>query len=362
MYRLLLTKRPFYGLKISQRFIQAKMKYEESMNYAIGYYNDYQSYLPNQHILVKLINTFSFDPDMLDVDIYWQLKGKEDRYATAFGFVGNSSIGKIHGKAFYTKNCVIRNVNFYDPINIPHWKHIRAVRVLTHPYTNLKPVLPHLFKTLDDSLYSVVGIDIPLLGIQYKYWLQDQLKRPVNEREQITSFITRWVMPNMFPEQIDIALRNRLERIGKELTMSDEDIEDEQKEILIKPPFYMLGWDNEFDNAFKELIEFYNKGERKLTEICIGMPMFSAENYYEAIPNCLDGMNTYTYWSTLLVYCDWYYPLVTTFDINPQQEQVYNNLLKVQRYIKGTRSDQIIPENIKERYQEKFDAIMTMWT
>ena len=45
--------------------------------------------------------------------------------------------------------------------------------------------------------------------MQYKNWRAINLAKPPGEQENVTQFITKWVLPGMLPEQIDIALRNR---------------------------------------------------------------------------------------------------------------------------------------------------------
>lgn len=361
MYRILLENQPFHGMHISYPFNQARNKYKESIKKAIEYYQTYPMYLSNQHILTRLIQGFNFDANGTDFEIYKEVDSKRLRIASAYGFTSESNPGHLHTRGFYTKNCIIRIVHWTDPMNIPNWRDIRAVRVLTHPYSSLKPILPHLFRTLDESLYSVIGIDLGLLAVQYKGWLMEEKKKPETERKSVDNFITQVVMIGMFPEQFDIALRNRIELIAKEVNIEEpEDLE--ESDIEIKTPFYVVNYDKEFDDSLKELIKFYNNGSKRLTHVARGMPMFSEETLFDSIPKNLDGLGLFHYWTTLLVYCDWYYTIAITFDINAEQELIRTNLLKVDRYIKGSNADKYIPERIYKRWEEKYNAIMTMWT
>lgn len=352
MYRIL-TPKPFRGLKVSPKFIQAKFKYKESIDNAIEYYREYSQYIPTNHILARILFAMSFDPKGSDMDVYRDIDRKVYKIASAYGITSDVSPGHLHSKSFYTNNCALVTCKFGDPLNIPHWKHIRAVRVLTHPYRSLRPILPCFFKTLDHSLYSVVGIDFPLLAVQYKNWFNEEMKRPPNERDQLVDFITKWVMPNMFPEQIDIALRNRMEDLGKG---------EIREEIDIKPPIFVSGWDKEFDSAYEELIEFYNTAERTFSQVCVGMPMYSAENYWDAIPRCLEGLIIYRYWVTLLVYTDWYYPIPLTFNVEVNTELLYNNMKRVERFVNGSLADKKIDDKIYEAWRKKYDGLLTIWT
>lgn len=353
MYRLLLENQPFHGMHVSYPFIQAKNKYQESIQSAIEYYQSFPMYLSNQHILTRLLQGMSFDSKGTDFDIYKEVNSKRLRIASAYGFTSDVTPGHLHTRGFYTKNCIIRLVDYTDPMNIPEWKKIRAVRVLTHPYISLKPILPHLFRTLDKSEYSIVGIDLGLLAVQYRGWLVNEMKKPEAERKKVDDFITQIVMVGMLPEQFDIALRNRMEMIAKDKV---------KEEIEIKTPFYTISYDEEFDKAIIELLKFYNNGSKRLTHVLRGMPMFSEENMFDSIPRNLIGLNIMSYWTTLLVYCDWYYTMSIAFDINAEQELIRTNLLKVDRYVKGTRCDKYIPERIYEKWEEKYNTIMTMWT
>lgn len=353
MYRLFSKPLAYRGAMVSSKYIQAKFKYRDSLNIATEFYQNNSMYLNNSHILNRLIADFIFDPYGLEIDVYRQIEQNANRICSGLGITTDINPGQMFKKAFYTHNCALVSVSYSEATKIPHWRQIRAVRVLTHPHISLQLVLPHRLKSLEETDYSVVGIDLPLLAVQYKGWFLEEIKKPVGEREGIAQFVYKWVLSGMLPEQIDIALRNRLMHMSLETWRNEPDF---------RPPIFIQDYDKEFDRALKDLIVFYRKGERTLSEIMLGMPMMFAENYFQAAPKNLNSLSIHSYWIRLLVYTDWLYPMVVSFDIDPIQENVTKKMMIVNRYINGTRAWRFLDSPIKEFWEERFEALMTMWT
>jgi hypothetical protein len=353
MYRLFSKPLAYRGAMVSSKFIQAKFKYEESLNIATEFYNQNSAYLNNNHILIRLVSGLVFDPNAPAIDVYRQIEANSNRISSGLGITTDINPGNMFKKAFYTHNCAIVNVSFSEALKIPHWTHIRAVRPLTHPHVTLQLVLPHRLKSLDETDYSVVGIDLPLLAVQFKGWFLEQMKRPVTERESIAQFVYMWVLPGMLPEQIDIALRNRMQYMCLGIKREEPDL---------RPPIFIQDYDREFDRAIEGLVEFYNKGERAMTEVMLGMPMMHADNYFHAVPKNLNSLSIHSYWIRLMVYTDWIYPVAVGFDVDPLQENITRKLMVVRRYVDGTRAWRFLEGPIRDLCEERYEAIMAVWT
>lgn len=353
VYRLF-TKQPFKGAMVSSPFIQAKFKFQESLNIALDYYQSNSMYLNNSHILIRLIAGFVFDPETPSELLYRQIDSSKDRIASGLWITTDVNRGQIFEKAFYCSNCAIVSTSFSDENNLPHWKHIRAVRPFTHPHVSLNLVLPHRFKSIESTDYAVVGIDIALLAVQYQGWFKEQMLRPAVERDTIAMFVYNWVLPGMLPEQLDISLRNRFMYM---LTGTW------REEPELKCPIFIQDYDVEFDRAYLKIIRFLRTGKRRsLTEVMYGIPMFHAETYWESVPKSLDGLSIMSYWTRLLTYTDWLFPLANGFDnIDPVQELVTRKLKMVQRYVDGTHSDRFIEDAIYPEWETRYATIMERW-
>lgn len=352
MYSLL-AKQPFRGTHISSRFIQAKFKFQESISQVQDYYNNNAMFLNNNHLLVRLVSGLFFDMEGSVETTYKVIDSRKDRICSGLGITTDVNHGKLFDKTFYTDNCAIVSCSFSNIFHLPHWKHIRAVRVLTHPHVSLRLNLPHVLKSVDKDDYSVVGIDVPLLAIQFQQWLLIEQQKPLIEREGVAHFVHRWVLPGMLNEQVDIAIRNR---------MCQKFMGVEREEPKYKIPFYVQHYDNEIDNALDDIVEYINTADRTLYEVMNIIPMVSNDTYYDSIPKELDGIGVYSYWIRLLTYIDWFYPLAIGTRIDPNQELVTKKLNVIKRYVISTGCDRFIESPIDEKWLEKWEAVYTMWT
>lgn len=353
MHRIF-KKVPYRGAMISSKFIQAKFKLEESLNRAIEYYQGNSTYLNNNHLLIRLVTSLTFDVGTpLDI-VYRSISSNSDKIAHSLGITTDVNSGKIFTKELYTSNCAFISTTYSNPLSIPHWKHIRAVRVMTHPHTTLNLVLPNRLHSLDDSDYSVVGIDIPLLAVQYQQWVLTQEAKTILERDTVAQFVLKWVLPGMLKEQIDISLRNRFTNIALGTT---------RDEVELKEPIFMQGYDAEFDKAYKDIIKYIRTGSRRApSEVMIGLPMFNSDNYWEAVPRNLQSLSMMSYWIQLLVYTDWLYPMSAAFDnVDPNQDLVTKRLMVTQRYVDGTNADKFIRGHIEELWRSRYDTLLKNW-
>ena len=207
MYRLFRLRINNKGIKVSPIFQRAKEKYNLNYNKVLEHYQTFGSTINNNHILMRLINSLQIleGPESLT---YRRIDSNKDKIATGLGITTDLNPGELHDNEFYSDTCAIQSVKFMEFFEIKNFKDIRAVRCLTHQNTDLTLSIPEIGKSLKSNGTAVVGIDIPLLAVQYKLWLRMNQNRPLGQRENTGQFITKFILPGMIPEQIDISLHN----------------------------------------------------------------------------------------------------------------------------------------------------------
>ena len=349
MHRLF-TQQASRGKIISPRFMQARNKYILSYNKVSDHYRTYNTYLNNKHILVRLLIGLDIDPETSDQDLYRRTEHTVDRTAAGLGITTDLNNGELHEEAFYVDECAIVAVEFGEFYDIPSWTEIRAVRPLTHPHTTLKFVLPHLMTSMDDGDYAVVGIDIPMLAIQYRHWLKQNILKPAGEQENVTQFITRYVLPGMLPEQADIALRNRMLHAANMSYRTDDRLD---------TPIFVNTFDKEFDEAIEDLTIEMMGGSKAFSEVMENIPMIFHDNYFDAVPRELDSLSIFSYWVSLMVYVDWTYSaMVAVPSIDSGQELVDKKMKKIKRYVKGTRATKFMKGAVLKRFMVRYEEIL----
>lgn len=125
----------------------------------------------------------------------------------AFGFTSPVYRGKVHESGVVlgprTNEVVITISTQVDVTNFDReWYKASAVRCLYHTRTDLG--LPVLNNTTPGAGWGVTTVDIPMLALQYRYWLKYQVDH-MEQKESVYRFIGGFVLPNMIDSYLDIA-------------------------------------------------------------------------------------------------------------------------------------------------------------
>lgn len=342
MYRIF-RKTTNKGRSKSPKFDQYRKYYNKNLEHAIDYYKHHPLYINNNHPLLKIILGNAHDINDLPNTTHDAVRNNLTGIAVGQGMNSSSNPGDTIEDVFYTKNCIMTTIELSNGFNLPNWRDIRAVRVLAHPFTNLEPWLATNIAG-DDSDYSVVGIDIPLLLVQYSGWLKEQEVLPVLERQTPGQFVMAYVITGMIPEQMDISLRNRLLN-GKE-------------GIFPRNPFHFVTYENELDVGMELIIDRYIRSKTDLTTISQNIPMLYADTLKDAVPPYLNGLNMYSYWVMLLVITDWTLAIMLPVqNVEKSTDKLPRKMQDVKRYMRGTRSDKFIDKKFRHRWRLHFDKL-----
>lgn len=342
------VERPFRGRLIVPEFSYIFKRVERSYEKAFDYYRKYNVYIPNDHILMKLIGSFALDPSWSAMAAHRHVEKHSDNIATALNITNPSNPGRWHDREFYVEHCVIYSTNLGNPFSFDRWEDIVAVRPLTHPHYTLECVHPHRLESVKKTDYAVVAIDLPLLAYQYSEW--SRVNRQKDIGDNLTEFISKYVMPNMWKAQIEISLRNRM--VGQALGI-------ERDEPDLKPPMGLVRQDDELERAYAKQLELLNTTSRSLFEVMGSIPMLFSENYFEAVPKGVSTVSVYAYWASLIAYTDWLYAIVATIDdIKGREENVYRTAKAVRRFIRGRLQERFIHRDVRPFIEGRIETVL----
>lgn len=262
-----------------------------------------------------------------------------------------TTVGKVHNNAFYTNDCYLLSTTFEDQIifeEVDDWKALRPVRCLTHPFLSMEMFLTPTTKSDIKPGLSIVGIDIPLFAYQFKKWNDNNRKINPVERESLAQFISKVILPNMIHEYMDIALRNRVTYI-----YHNEDIPKDHRESSITSS-YEKALEAPIHNVLNSINTTRLPYKKSLKEI----PFLFAHSYWDAIPTAGNFLSPYSYYVTLLLYADWFFPLCSF--IHSDQKVISQTAMiirRIDRYINSTNSLAFMTKNIREDFLVKYNII-----
>ncbi|AEH03478.1 hypothetical protein AVT69_gp052 [Pseudomonas phage PhiPA3] len=124
------------------------------------------------------------------------------------------------------------------------WRDLQPVKYLYHTRTDVN--LPIMNNTTQGRAYGVISVNIPMLLVQYRYWLRWQIQNGVDQKENAYRFVGSIVLPNMIESYLDIAFFNRLDRASQHI---------DNPKFPVSHPFYLTDMSPRLDT----LAEYINK-------------------------------------------------------------------------------------------------------
>lgn len=212
------------------------------------YFRESTKYLKSKHILTNMLETLNVDTS-LDLDRYIELVEANTPRLYRLYRVG-TSYNKPHPytNMFYGRNSAEYMLGISDSgeaiLDITNWRNFVPVRVLLHPNTDLNLEVTEPNYSYKDTELVVVEINLPLLAIQYKMWVQEQNEADTSTYE--ARFVKSYVLPNMLDSHVDLTLLNRLIQIHQ-----DGEVRETYK--APKLPIAIIDYGSKLDKILKKL-------------------------------------------------------------------------------------------------------------
>lgn len=315
---------------------------------ALDYYRSFSTYVNNDSFLITLLTSLSGYLD--EKDTYRIVNDNLDDIHLSNQITSPYCHGIIHSTGLYTSNCIIIANDYGLPDSYSRWEDIRAVRCLSHPYTDAVYCLPPTGIYITHTGLSVLGIDVPLLTHQFSMWIKDKVDNSTSP-ESMAKFVSCYVLPNMMQEQVDIAIRNKL------VFYFNNTLDMPKAPLLTGKP--TTSFTKEINKMLIKAVAKINTDSKiNYADALVQVPMIHAENYLNAVPILNVGLDPNCYWVVLLLYCEWTYPML--FFINNDQKThgcLKTILQKSKRYTDNISALEHVSSVVLKEFNRKLNEI-----
>lgn len=205
------------GFFLFQKYDSYRRQFSASVEQQRLYWQRNHFTVPSDHLLVRILRTLPISYT-LDVKTYYSLACDIAYDVTRpFGVTSIDAVGTSTSKSWlFGKDFVEFPICLFErePKNLEalaaRWKDLVSVKFLRHPRTDLSLGLPNGTAPSGEPGLVVYQIDLPILALQYRQFILEQLNKPKGTRETTMQFVSRYVLANAIPSMVDVAFFNRL--------------------------------------------------------------------------------------------------------------------------------------------------------
>lgn len=212
---------------VAPRFVDVERKIVHDIDKITNHYrgNEYAS--RGDHLLVKLIQIMNV-PLHYPLDRYYDVcLDRTNTVANSLRLTTSANQGQLFKGIFYhgcTEIIIVSN-QINRPTELESgWRDLQAVKVIEHPVSNMRYMLPNGVNHNTERGLAVIHIDAAALMVQYRCFIQEQLTSSGGLNSNVLDerhFLYRYVFPNMLKSQTDIVIINRLFNLDSGAPMGD---------------------------------------------------------------------------------------------------------------------------------------------
>lgn len=203
------------GQALDANIIYLKRTYKDLIGYVKNYYHKNPKGVSSPNLFADIIQHFYID-DTVD-DNQWSLMVERQSLAIARNFGLGSALfrGRVFDKGITLgPECNEIAMASFEKVNYNSgtvdWQNLTPVKYLYHTRTDVN--LPVMSNTTPGKGHGVITVNIPMLLVQYRYWMRAQKARGAEQYENPYRFVGSYVLPNLVESYLDIAYFNRLSR------------------------------------------------------------------------------------------------------------------------------------------------------
>lgn len=189
--------------------------YRNTLSQIKNYFYNSRLILRNEHILIRLMRTLSV-PFYQDVGKMARLADIRGEYvAKELGLISDINKGRILEGQFYSDGpeLLIYVNEYFNPYNLKNsWRDLKPLRVLKHPVSNTRLLIPHGKTVQSERGLSVLTIDLTKLIVMYRYFYEERI-RIKDAVPDLAEFIHGFVLPNAMDDHLNLVLWNRLKNL-----------------------------------------------------------------------------------------------------------------------------------------------------
>lgn len=265
------------GQALDPSIVYIRRTYKTLIQDVKGYYRNAPKYVESTNLFALLIQQFVVNMHLDDSQWIRYIENQATGAARNLGLVSPINKGKIFTKGItlgpHSEEVAMANYEKFKTEGLGKiWRELKPVKYLYHTRTDTS--LPIMNNTTPGKAYGVITVNIPMLMVQYRYWLRWQKNLGIMQFENVYRFIGSVVLPNMIESFLDIAYFNRLDRASQDI---------QNPTFPVQHPFYLTDMNPRLDKLSERVnIEAIMKGI-EIEGLAWITPMVVNENLFQVM-------------------------------------------------------------------------------
>ena len=219
MFRLFESRaNPSSGVAIATNQRYLGVRAEVIVQNLKSYFDQSSFRLPNDHLLMRVLRSLEFSLETPFEKVVESVYARTLNLAKHFNLTSEGSYGVPHKGVFYSNkqgevvDYIFANnsidINPFDPDR--SWTDLSPLKVLYHPVTDFRWLLPNGQNQSAIEGYSVVHLDIPLLALQYREYCLEMVRKHQDDAVyNPNKFLMTRVLPKLYNSHFDLLVINQ---------------------------------------------------------------------------------------------------------------------------------------------------------
>lgn len=286
-----------------------------------GYYNKNPKNVESKNLLANILIHIPIRLDYNDHQFLGYVEDMMDHVARPKGLTNASNKGVVHKGLTLGPLASEVLISSYEDVDVrnlkQNWRLMKPLRYLYHTRTDLN--LPIMNNTTPGKAYGVTVLNIPMMALQYRYWLKDQAERGIEQKETVNRFIGAYVLPGALESYTDIAMFNRLSRMSNKIGTAN---------YPLQHPFYLTDMTEKVGRVIKSVLG-RNLSAKDILDLAHDTPMIFSGNLQEVMRLPREPVTRQNEWALALARLPYIKYLVQEIKRNSIGDQAYLNQVKI---------------------------------
>lgn len=223
MYQLFnISRQVSQGILRFPEWLYVRNGLTRNLGTVLRYYRRNPDAVKSDHFLVKLLQSIGV-PQSQNLERYHaNVEAMSLNLAMSMQMTSPIYRGRVFKGIFYgfgNTEVILANTELFDIFEGNRdWQNLRPVKVLRHPRSDLALNLPDGTNTGSESGLVVVSVNIPMLAVMYRAFRRNEeyiAEGTGDNQLSVMNFIHMYVLPNMLPSHLDVAVFNRIDNLAK---------------------------------------------------------------------------------------------------------------------------------------------------
>lgn len=245
----------------------------------LSYYRKNPTAVKSNHFLVRLLQSITVPQSQHLLRYYDNVDTIALNLSMALKMTSSIYKGDVFNGVFYdedtTEILIAHNESFDIEEAHRNWTNLSPVRVLRHPRSDLGLGILDGTNHGIESGIAVIAINVTMLAIQYRAFRLNEIAiNKENETQRsVMQFIRMYVLPNMLPSHLDMAIFNRIDNLkrGAPLGVSKT-----------HHSFPLIDHSRRVDEALSQCLSHFAKSNKDFATVLRTVPAAYKENMEQA--------------------------------------------------------------------------------